>query len=135
MSRIRIVKMRFDLNDKYDAATYQGLAESGRRAFCQNRGRQAHYLASLMLGTRPYSGLEQTGLAEIPKFSREIDEQLSHLQARAQDLEGRMASLLFRNQIRAPVLRLVPTKNSNGARHCAHVLPEGADSDRAVPRS
>lgn len=135
MSRMRIVKMRFDLNDKYDAATYQGLAESGRRAFRRGRGRQAQYLASLMLGARPYLGLENTGLAERPEFSREIDEQLSHLQARAQDLEGRMASLLLRNQRREPVLRLVPTNNSSSPRHCAHDLPEGAASDSAVPRA
>lgn len=135
MSRIRIVKMRFDLSDKYDAATYQGLEESGKRAFRRNRGRQAQYLASLMLGTRPYMGLEQTGLAERPEFSREIDEQLSHLQARAQDLEGRMASLLLRKQRRASVLRLVLTKDSNRPRRCSHDLSEGEASDRAVPRS
>ncbi len=135
MSRIRIVKMRFDLSDKYDAATYQGREESGKRAFRRNRGRQAQYLASLMLGTRPYMGLEQTGLAKRPEFSREIDEQLSHLQARVRDVASRMESLLLRKQRPAPVLRLVPTKNLSDPRHYQHDLPEGAVSDSAVHRA
>ncbi len=135
MSRIRIVKMRFDLSDKYDAATYQGLAESGRRAFRRNRGRQAQYLASLMLGARPYLGLEQTGLAERPEFPREIDEQLSHLEVRVRDVEGRMASLLLKKQRRASVLRLVLTKDSSRPRQCSHDLSEGEASDRVVPRT
>ena len=111
MSRIRIVTMRFDLTNDYDAATYQQLAESGRRSYRRSRGMQANYLASLMLGTRPYSGLQQTGLTERPQFPIEFDEQLSHLQARVKEVEGLVARRLLHTQQRAPILRLVPTKD------------------------
>lgn len=55
MGRIRIVKMRFDMGNEYDVATYQRLAETGRRAYRRGRGNQANYLVSLMLGVRPYA--------------------------------------------------------------------------------
>lgn len=112
MSRIRTVIMKFDLHNEYDAATYEQLKESGRRAFRRGRGRQAHYLASLMLGTRPYCGLQQTGLTERPEFPLEIDEQLAHLQARIKEAESRISHLtgrLVRKQRQASALRLVPT--------------------------
>ncbi len=111
MSRIRIVTMRFDLTNEYDAATYQKLAESGRRSSRRSRGMQANYLASLMLGVRPYSGLQQTGLTERPQFPIEIDEQLAHLQASIKEVAGHMSRGLLRTQRRAPVLRFVPTKD------------------------
>ena len=113
MSRVRIVTMRFDLTDECDAATYQQLAESGRRAFRRGRGKQAHYLTSLMLGTRPYRGLELTGLTERPQFPPEFDEQLSHLEGKMKELKGRMTRRLLRKQRGAPVLRLVPTNDHN----------------------
>ena len=119
MSRVRIVTMRFDLTDEYDAATYQQLAESGRRAFRRSRGMQANYLASLMLGTRPYSGLHLTGLNERPQFPLELDEQLAHLQARVQEIEGCIPSRPLPKRKRAPVLRLVPTTDHQSSEQSA----------------
>lgn len=122
MSRIRTVIMKFDLRNQYDAATYEQLKESARRAFRRGRGRQAHYLASLMLGTRPYCGLQQTGITERPEFPLEIDERLSHLQARIKEAENRISHLagrLVRKQRRAPALRLVPTTAHQGPQQSA----------------
>jgi len=110
--------MNFDLRNESDAATYQQLAETGRRAFRRSRGMQANYLVSLMLGARPYGGLHLTGLTERPQFPIEIDERLSNLQARIHEAEGRInhiASRLLRKQKRAPGLRLVPTKDQQSA--------------------
>ncbi|MBY0246023.1 MAG: hypothetical protein K2Q17_00035 [Nitrospiraceae bacterium] len=113
MGLIRIVKMRFDLTNEYDAATYQRLAESAKRGYRRDRGMQAHYLASVMLGVRPYGGLRNAGLTEQPQFSPELDERLDDFQARIQKVEDRMSTKLSRKQDRAPVLRLVPS-NSQG---------------------
>jgi hypothetical protein len=109
MGRIRIVKMRFDLTNEYDAATYQRLAESAQRGYRRGRGMQAHYLTSVMLGVRPFGGLRNAGLTERPQLATELDERLDGFQARVQNVEDRMATTLFRKQDRAPVLRLVPT--------------------------
>lgn len=103
MGNIRIVKMRFDLSNEYDAATYQRLAESAKRGERSNRGMQASFLASVMLGVRPYGGLRNAGLTEHPQLDPDSDEW--------------MARQLFVRQHRAPILRLVPSRpsqNENG---------------------
>lgn len=119
MSRIRTVIMNFDLRNQYDAATYEQLKESARRADRRGRGQQAHYLVSLMLGTRPYSGLRQTGLTELPQFPLEIDERLCTLQAMVKEVESQIASKLSRQRGHAPALRLVPTTAHQGPQQSA----------------
>lgn len=113
MGRTKIVKMRFNMGNEYDVATYQRLEESGRRAFRRGRGNQAVYLASLMLGTRPYMGLREAGLTERPNFPREIDERLANIVASLKELNGRMDDMLVPEQNRAPVLRLVPADDQD----------------------
>lgn len=66
MGRTKIVKVRFDLTNEYDVATYQRLAESARQAGRIGRGAQANYLISLVLGVRPYDGRKGAGLTETP---------------------------------------------------------------------
>ncbi len=113
MGRTRIVTIRFDLSDKYDAATYHGLAESGRRAYRGDRGMQANYLVSLVLGVRPYMGLQEAGLAAPPQVLPDIDERLSHLRARCEELERQIASRPVHRPRPAPVLRLLPNSDRN----------------------
>lgn len=112
MGRVRIVKMKFDLANEYDAATYRGLGESGQRAFRRSRGMQASYLASLMLGVRRYSGLHGTGLTERPQFAPELDERMEDLRVRIKSLERAVAPARVRKDAHIKVLRLVPPHNS-----------------------
>jgi hypothetical protein len=119
MGRTKIVKMQFDMNNKYDVATYQRLEESARRSYRRGRGNQASYLASLMLGTRPYQGLRDAGLTERPHFPPEIDERLANITARLKELNGRIDELLVPEQKRAPILRLVPTNSQNSPKQSA----------------
>lgn len=121
MGRTKIVKMRFDLSNEYQAATYQRLAESARRADRRGRGNQAYNLVALILGTIPYRGLRWTGLTERPQFPPELDElaeQLDNLDARICEITGRIDRLLPK-QNHHPVLRLVPTSDQDNPKQSA----------------
>lgn len=115
MGRTKIVKMRFDLTNEYDAATYQRLAETARRAYRRGRGNQANYLVSLMLGARPYNAWSwsQIGLTQIPQFDPEIYKQMANLQAKIEEVSSHIADKLLPKQKHAPLLRLVPTNDEN----------------------
>lgn len=102
MGRTKIVKMRFDLSNEYQAATYQRLAESARLADRRGRGSQAYNLVALMLGTIPYRGLRWAGLTEIPVFDPEIPERLANLEARVKEFDGRITDRSSLKQNRAP---------------------------------
>lgn len=119
MSQIKIVKMRFDMSNEYDVATYQRLEETARRGYRRGRWQQASYLASLMLGTRPYRGLRNAGLTEIPQFHPEIDERVAIIAASFKELEGRIADISGQEQNRAPVLRLVPASDQSSPKQSA----------------
>jgi len=116
MGRTKIVKMRFDMDNKYDVATYQRLGESARRADRRGRGNQANYLISLMLGVRIYGGMREAGLTERPQFPPEIDELWENIMARIKEVHDQMAGTLVPEQNRAPDLRLVPASD--------HSVPE-----------
>lgn len=107
MGQTKIVKMRFDMANEYDAATYQRLAESARLADRRGRGNQANYLVSLMLGVRTYSGLRLAGLTERPQFPPELDELMNNLSARVQELSRRIEDMSAPRQDCAPILWLV----------------------------
>lgn len=108
MARTKIVQMRFDMTCEYDVATYQRLAESARRGDRRGRGNQARYLVSLMLGARPYMGLKNAGLTEIPPFDRGVDERVAELLGRLKYPTDQMSEELVPAKNPAPVLRLVP---------------------------
>lgn len=111
--------MRFDMGDEYDVATYQRLAETGRRAYRSGRGNQSRYLLSLMLGVRAYSGLECMGFIERQEFHPETDEHVAELAARTIARQDRILNVLLGTRDYAPVLRLVPTDNSGSPQESA----------------
>ncbi|OQW32898.1 MAG: hypothetical protein A4E19_05975 [Nitrospira sp. SG-bin1] len=113
VGRKKIVKIRFDMANEHDVATYQRLAESAQRADRRGRGNQANYLVSLMLGVRTYSGLRLAGLTERPQFPPGLDEVMNNLSARVQELSRRIEDMSVPRQDRAPVLRLVPTNGED----------------------
>lgn len=121
MGQLKIVKMRFDFSNPYDVATYKKLGESARRGYRRNRGSQARYLASVMLGVRPYEGLECAGLTERPYFAPDVDELYKNAKAQLRELSSGASALVQssrRNGIASksrPILRLLPNELDKGS--------------------
>lgn len=102
MDRPKIVTMRFDLSNEYDAATYHRLAESARRADGRGRGNQANYLASFMLGVRGPDLLQYADLTEIPHFDPKVVKRLDNLRSRIDEIARHVGYTLLRKDNHAP---------------------------------